>query len=178
MLGSNVRAYKIIEIKIVSAEYETTEEISPEESWGNRGGSGGSGGDSDKPKPYLLKRDKENGKEYWENHKDYVGIAYVLPQKNIVNIKAGLKNPNPVGMVYFSQAEIYVPDGVEPHLFNQCWQVRLVRFTKLSELAKKLDSSGVNQALSLGGGKSGSTNKFMKLFNAIKEMFSGDIFIH
>ncbi len=167
-----VKAYKITEVKVVSAEYETEEQISPEESWGSRSS------DDDKPKPYLLNREDDNGKEYWQTHKDYVGIVYTLPKENIVNIRAGLKNPNPVGMIYFSQAEIYVPDGVEPHLFNQCWQVRLVRFTKFKELTEKLDNSGISQALSLGGGNSSSTNKFMKLFNALKEMLSGDVIIH
>ncbi len=162
----------IKEYKINGCEYDDTREISQDQAWGSRGG------DSDKPKPFLLKRDNDNGKEYWQTHKDYVGIAYVLPEENIINIKAGLKNPNPAGMIYFSQAEIYVPDGVEPHLFNQCWQVRLVRFTKFKELSEKLDSTGVSQAISLGGGNSGSTGKFMQVFNALKEIFNGDVIIH
>jgi len=168
-----VRVKIIKEYKVSGCEYEETREISQEEAWGSRGG-----GDDDKPRPYLLNREDDGGKEYWQTHKDYVGIVYNLPKENIVNIKAGLKNPNPVGMIYFSQAEIYVPDGVEPHLFNQCWQVRLVRFTKFQELADNLDNSSIGQALSLGGGNSGNTSKFMKLFNALKEMFNGDIIIH
>ncbi len=170
--SSFVTAKKFVKKEIISCRYKTTEKVSQEESWGSRSS------DSDKPKPYMLNREDDNGKEYWQTHKDYVGIVYTLPKENIVNIRAGLKNPNPVGMVYFSQAEIYVPDGVEPHLFNQCWQVRLVRFTKFKELTEKLNNSGVSQALSLGGGDSSSTNKFMKLFNALKEMFSGDVIIH
>ena len=170
----NVKAYKLTEIKVISAEYETKEQVSPEEAWGSRGGS-----DSDKPKPFLLNREDDNGKEYWQTHKDYVGIVYNLPEDNVVKIKAGLDNPNPVGTIYFSQAEIYVPDGVEPHLFNQCWQVRLVRFTKFKELSKKLDSNGVNQALAAAdSGGSGAVGKFMKLFKALKEVFSGDVIIH
>ena len=173
LLG-NVRAYKLTEIKVISAEYETEEQVSPEEAWGSRGGS-----DSDKPKPFLLNREDDNGKEYWQTHKDYVGIVYNLPEDNVVKIKAGLDNPNPVGTIYFSQAEIYVPDGVEPHLFNQCWQVRLVRFTKFKELSEKLDSNGVNQALAAAdSGGSGAVGKFMKLFKALKEVFSGDVIIH
>ncbi len=168
----NVKAKRIIETEVVSCRYETTGQISQEQAWGSRSS------DDDKPKPYLLNREDDDGKEYWQTHKDYVGIVYTLPEENIVNIRAGLKNPNPVGMIYFSQAEIYVPEGVEPHLFNQCWQVRLVRFTKFKELADKLDDSGIGQALSIGGGDSGNTSSFMKLFNALKEMFNGDIIIH
>ncbi len=171
-MAGMVKAYKITETKVLSAEYETTEQVSPSESWGSRSS------DDDKPKPYLLKREDDGGKEFWQTHKDYVGIVYTLPKENIIEIKAGLKNPNPVGMVYFSQAEIYVPDGVEPHLFNQCWQVRLVRFTKFKDLMKDLDSSGVSQAVALGGGNSNSSDSFMGIFNSLKEIFNGDIIIH
>ncbi len=168
-----VKVKIIKEYKVSGCEYEETREISQADALGSRGV-----GDVDKPRPYLLNREDDNGKEYWQTHKDYVGIVYNLPKENIVNIKAGLKNPNPVGMIYFSQAEIYIPDGVEPHLFNQCWQVRLVRFTKFQEIAEKLDESGVGQALSLGGANSGNTGKFMRFFNALKEMFNGDVIIH
>ena len=169
-----VRVRKIVELKVTSCEYEKEEQISKEQAWGSRGGSG----DDNKPKPYLLKRDKEDGKEYWQNHKDYVGVVYLLPKENIINLRKDLKNPNPVGMIYFSQAEIYVPDGVEPHLFNQCWQVRLVRFTKHKKLFEKLNTSGVNQALSLGGGNSSSVGKFMNLFKSLKEILTDDVIIH
>ncbi len=170
-----VKVKIIKEYKVSGCEYEETGHISQDQAWGSRGGSG----DDDKPRPYLLNREDDDGKEYWQTHKDYVGIVYELPKDNIVKIKAGLDNPNPIGVIYFSQAEIYVPDGVEPHLFNQCWQVRLVRFTKFKELSEKLDSNGVNQALSAADSSgSGSVGKFMKLFKSLKEIFSGDVIIH
>ncbi len=169
-----VRAKKIVELKVASCEYQKEESISSEEAWGSRGGSG----DDNKPKPYLLNREDDDGKEYWQKHKDYIGIVYLLPEENIINLKKDLKNPNPVGMIYFSQAEIYVPDGVEPHLFNQCWQVRLVRFTKHKELFEKLNSSGVSQAINIGGGSSGKVGKFMQILKSLKEIFTDDVIIH
>ncbi len=170
-----VRTKKFVVTKLASCTYQTEEEVSQDEAWGSRSS------DSDKPKPFLLNREKDDNddKEYWEKHKDYVGIVYQLPQDNIVKIKAGLDNPNPVGMVFFSQAEIYVPEGVEPHLFNQCWQVRLVRFTKFEELFENLNSSSVSQALETADqSDSGAIGKFMNLLNALKEMFSGKLIIH
>ncbi len=171
--NGRVKAKRFEKTVVTSCRYKTTEKLNKDEVWGSITS------DDDKPKPYLLNREDDNGKEYWQTHKDYVGIVYELPKDNIVKIKAGLDNPNPVGVIYFSQAEIYVPDGVEPHLFNQCWQVRLVRFTKFKELSEKLNSEGVSEALNTAGsGNSGAIGKFMNLFKALKEIFNGDVIIH
>ncbi|MCK7540905.1 MAG: hypothetical protein MZV63_63445 [Marinilabiliales bacterium] len=96
--------YELKEWRMVSCRWDETETV-PDASAGVSA--------EDKPKPYMLKREpKEDGKEYWENHKDYVGIVYQKPKQHV--LKQVSENPNPFGMLYFAQAEIYIPEGVSP----------------------------------------------------------------
>ncbi len=138
------------------------------------------GGESeeDKPKPYLLKRDKEDGVEYWQNHKDYVGITYLKSEPHVLSGRY-LKNPNPLGLIYFSQAEIYIPDGVKAHLFNQCWRVRLVKFDKLSDVTGGVNNGNLgNMQSTTGEALGGSTNKFLSALQTLGGNLSDKFIIH
>ncbi len=91
-----------------------------------------------------------------------------------------LKNPNPLGLIYFSQAEIYVPDGVKAHLFNQCWRVRLVKFDKLSDVTGGVNNGNLSNMQgttgeTLGGG---STNKFLTALQTLGGNLSDKFIIH
>ncbi len=145
-----IKICKVTETKLSSCKYTETEHVTPEESWGSTS-------DSDKPKPYLLKRDKEDGKEYWEKHEDFVGIVYLKPEPHVLSGNY-LKNPNPIGMIYFSQAEVYVATHAFPHLFNQCWRVRLVKFDKLSDITSGINSGSMNSMSSTTGESTGGNS--------------------
>ncbi|NOY22111.1 MAG: hypothetical protein GXO70_01190 [Acidobacteria bacterium] len=146
-----VRICKIIETKLASCSYSDSKKTTPEQAWGGTG-------DDKKPKPYLLKRDKEGGKEYWEKHEDFVGIVYLKPKPHVLSGNY-LKNPNPIGMIYFSQAKVYVAGHADAHLFNQCWRVRLVKFDKLSDITSGVNGSSMNNMSNTAGeGPSGGSS--------------------
>jgi len=155
-----IKICKVTETKLSSCEYTKTDHVTPGQSWGNTS-------DSDKPKPYLLKRDKEDGKEYWEKHEDFVGIVYLKPKPHVLSGRY-LKNPNPIGMIYFSQAEVYTANHAFSHLFNQCWRVRLVKFNKLSEITNGINSSSMSSMSSTTGeGTGGSSGGFLGALSAL-----------
>jgi hypothetical protein len=146
-----IKICKVTETKLASCKYGDEKKTTPEQAWGGTS-------DSDKPKPYLLKRDKEDGKEYWEKHEDFVGIVYLKPKPHVLSGRY-LKNPNPIGMIYFSQAEVYVAGHAQAHLFNQCWRVRLVKFDKLSDITSGVNGSSMNNMSSAAGeGPSGGSS--------------------
>jgi len=146
-----IKICKVSETKLASCKYSDSRQTTPEQAWGGTS-------DSDKPKPYLLKRDKEDGKEYWEKHEDFVGIVYLKPKPHVLSGRY-LKNPNPIGMIYFSQAEVYVAGHAQAHLFNQCWRVRLVKFDKLSDITSGVNGSSMNNMSDAAGeGPSGGSS--------------------
>lgn len=167
---NNVIPVEITEIKewhIKSCKWSETEEV-------QEGGES----EEDKPKPYLLDREKEDGVEYWQNHKDYVGITYLKSEPHVLSGRY-LKNPNPLGLIYFSQAEIYVPDGVKAHLFNQCWRVRLVRFDKLSDVTGGVSSGNLGSMQSTTGESlGGGTGKFLSALQTLGGNLSDKFIIH
>lgn len=168
----NVKAIKICtvsETKLASCSYTDSRKTKPKEAWGNTS-------DDKKPKPYLLKRDKEDGKEYWEKHEDFVGIVYLKPKPHVLSGRY-LKNPNPIGMIYFSQAEVYVAGHADAHLFNQCWRVRLVKFDKLSDITSGVTSGNMDSMNSKAGeGPSGGgSGGFLGALKSLGDI--GDDFI-
>ncbi len=167
-----IKICKVTEIKLSSCKYGDTKEVKPGDSWGGTS-------DNDKPKPYLLKRDKEDGKEFWEKHEDFVGIVYLKPKPHVLSGNY-LKNPNPIGMIYFSQAEVYVAGHADAHLFNQCWRVRLVKFDKLSDITNGVNGSSMNNMSSTTGeGPSGgSSGGFLGALSALGGGFSDKFIIH
>ena len=168
-----IKICKVTEIKLSSCKYGDTKEVQPGDSWGNTS-------DDDKPKPYLLKRDKENGNdEYWEKHEDFVGIVYLKPKPHVLSGRY-LKNPNPIGMIYFSQAEVYVAGHADAHLFNQCWRVRLVKFDKLSDITSGVNGSSMNNMSSTAGeGPSGgSSGGFLGALSSLGGGLSDKFIIH
>lgn len=167
-----IKICKVTEIKLSSCKYGDTKEVKPGDSWGSTS-------DDDKPKPYLLKRDKEDGKEYWEKHEDFVGIVYLKPKPHVLSGNY-LKNPNPIGIIYFSQAEVYVAGHADAHLFNQCWRVRLVKFDKLSDISSGVNGSSMNNMSSTAGeGPSGgSSGGFLGALSALGGGFSDTFIIH
>lgn len=138
----------------------------------------GNESEEDKPKPYLLNREDDDGEEYWKNHKDYVGITYMKSEQHVLSGRY-LKNPNPLGLIYFSQSEIYVPDGVQAHLFNQCWRVRLVRFDKLGEVAGGVNGGSMNNMENTTGENLGGNNGgFLGALNSLGGSLSDEFILH
>lgn len=164
IIYKKVEIYTYTETKLVSCKYD--------ESGNAEGFSGNASSTKDKAKPYMLEDD-------WAEKKDYAGIVYLKPKEHVVSTKNKLKNPNHLGIIYFSQTEIYIPDGVEAHLFNQCWRVRMVKFDMLSKLLGGSNSVG-NQ---MGGLTSsvdgiGNTGGFVGALNSIGGALDGSIIIH
>ncbi len=170
----NVKAIqicKVTETKLASCKYTKTDHTTPEQAWGNTS-------DDKKPKPYLLKRDKEDGKEFWEKHEDFVGIVYLKPKPHVLSGNY-LKNPNPIGIIYFSQAKVYVAGHADAHLFNQCWRVRLVKFDKLSDITNGVTSGNMDSMNDQAGeGPSGgSSGGFLGALSSLGGM-SDEFIIH
>jgi len=168
IIYKQVKIYVYTETKLVSCEYE--------EKGSAEGFSGDSGSTKDKAKPYMLE-------ENWKDKKDYVGIVYMKPKEHVLATKNKLKNPNKLGMIYFSQAEIYVPDGVEEHLFNQCWRVRLVKFDRLSKLLHGSNSvdnqfGGMMGSVDEASGMGTHAGKFLKALQNIGGALDNKIIIH
>jgi len=158
---------KVTETKLASCTYRAEKKITPGDSWGGTS-------DDKKPKPYLLKRDKEDGEEYWEKHEDFVGIVYLKPKPHVLSGRY-LKNPNPVGMIYFSQAEVYVAGHADAHLFNQCWRVRLVKFDMLSDITSGVTSGNMDSMNDKAGEGPIGGGRFLGALKSLGEI--GDDFI-
>jgi len=168
IIYKKVKIYTFTETKLVSCEYE--------EKGNAEGFSGDSGSTKDKAKPYMLEDD-------WAEKKDYAGIVYLKPQNHVLSTKNKLKNPNKLGLIYFSQAEIYVPNGVEAHLFNQCWRVRLVRFDMLSKLlggGKSVSNQmgGMMGSVDGAGGMGGNSGGFLGALNSLGGALNDKVIIH
>jgi hypothetical protein len=164
----SVKIYVYTETKLVSCEYE--------EKGNAEGFSGDSSSTKDKAKPYMLEDD-------WAEKKDYVGIVYMKPVQHVLATKNKLKNPNKLGMIYFSQAEIYVPDNVDAHLFNQCWRVRLVKFDKLSKLLSGSNSvdnqfGGMMGSVDEASGMGSHAGKFLSTLQSLGGALDNKIIIH
>jgi hypothetical protein len=119
----------------------------------------------------------------WAEKKDYVGIVYMKPVQHVLATKNKLKNPNKLGMIYFSQAEIYVPDNVDAHLFNQCWRVRLVKFDKLSKLLSGSNSvdnqfGGMMGSVDEASGMGSHAGKFLSTLQSLGGALDNKIIIH
>jgi len=166
----NIIPVKITRIKyweLKSCMWSETREAQP-----------GNESEEDKPKPYLLDREEEDGEEYWKNHKDYVGITYMASKQFVLSGRY-LKNPNPLGLIYFSQTEIYVPDGVQAHLFNQCWRVRMVRFDKLSDVNSGVNGSSIGEMTgATGESLGGDTGGFLGALNSLGGSLSDKFILH